>query len=102
MRTWQVNPAKVTLTSKTSSQAYKSFNVDETNGKITFAFAAEEAVAANTTLATLTFSYGDYVNTEITVKALERNEVSPVEGDEKVIKIEDEVEHTSMKIAGLR
>ena len=89
----EYDPAKVTLTSKTSSQAYKSFNVDETNGKITFAFAAEEAVAANTTLATLTFSYGDYVNTEITVKALERNEVSPVEGDEKVIKIEDEVEH---------
>ncbi len=87
------DPAKVTLTGKTSTQAYKSFNVDETNGKITFAFAAEEAVAANTTLATLTFSYGDYVNTEITVKALERNEVSPVEGDEKVIKIEDEVEH---------
>ena len=85
------DPAKVTLTGKTSTQAYKSFYVDEAKGEVTFAFASEEAVAANTTLATLTFSYGDYVNTEITVKALERNEVSPVEGDEKVIKIENEV-----------
>ena len=56
------DPTKVSLVSKTSSATLKSFRVDEEAGKILFAFASKNAISAGSALATLTFSYGDYVN----------------------------------------
>ena len=85
------DPAKVTFKSAVSSQKIKAFNVDETKGVVTFAFASEEAVAAGTTLATVTFEYGDYVNTEVTITVDERNDDTDVDEEPVVITIEDEV-----------
>ncbi len=85
------DPAKVTFKSAVSSQTIKAFNVDETKGVVTFAFASEEAVAAGTTLATVTFEYGDYVNTEVTITVDERNDDTDVDEEPVVITIEDEV-----------
>ena len=85
------DPAKVTFKSAVSSQKIKAFNVDETKGVVTFAFASDEAVAAGTTLATVTFEYGDYVNTEVTITVDERNDDTDVDEEPVVITIEDEV-----------
>ena len=85
------DPAKVTFKSAVSSQKIKAFNVDETKGVVTFAFASEEAVAAGTTLATVKFEYGDYVNTEVTITVDERNDDTDVDEEPVVITIEDEV-----------
>ncbi len=85
------DPAKVTFKSAVSSQKIKAFNVDETKGVVTFAFASDEAVAAGTTLATVTFEYGDYVNTEVTITVDERNDDTDVDEEPVVIGIEDEV-----------
>ena len=85
------DPAKVTFKSAVSSQMIKAFNVDETKGVVTFAFASDEAVAAGTTLATVTFEYGDYVNTEVTITVDERNDDTDVDEEPVVITIEDEV-----------
>ena len=85
------DPAEVTFVSAVSSEAVKAFNVDEENGKVVFAFASADAVAAGKTLATVKFEYGDYVNTEVTITVEERNEDTDVDEDPVVIKIEDEV-----------
>ena len=85
------DPAKVTFKSAVSSQKIKAFNVDETKGVVTFAFASDEAVAAGTTLATVKFEYGDYVNTEVTITVDERNDGTDVNEKPVVIGIEDEV-----------
>ncbi len=85
------DPAKVTFKSAVSSQKIKAFNVDETKGVVTFAFASDEAVAAGKTLATVTFEYGDYVNTEVTITVDERNDDTDVDEKPVVIGIEDEV-----------
>ena len=85
------DPAKVTFKSAVSSQTIKAFNVDETKGVVTFAFASDEAVTAGTTLATVTFEYGDYVNTEVTITVDERNDDTDVDEEPVVITIEDEV-----------
>ncbi|MGM9557699.1 MAG: S8 family serine peptidase [Oscillospiraceae bacterium] len=85
------DPAKVSLVSKSSAATLKSFRVDEENGKILFAFASENAISAGSALATLTFSYGDYVNTQITIEAKQRNDASEFTEEPAVIAIEDEV-----------
>ena len=85
------DPTKVSLVSKTSSATLKSFRVDEEAGKILFAFASKNAISAGSALATLTFSYGDYVNTEITIEAKQRNDASDLKEEPAVIAIEDEV-----------
>ena len=85
------DPAKVTLVSTVSSEKVKAFNVDEENGKIVFAFASADAVEAGKTLATITFEYGDYVDTEIDIDVEERNDDTDVDEDTVVISIEDEV-----------
>ena len=85
------DPAKVSLTSKTSTATLKSFRVDETKGEILFAFANEDAMTAGTALATMTFSYGDYVNTQITIEAKQRNSATALDEEPAVISIEDEV-----------
>ncbi len=85
------DPAKVTVTGMASALKVKAFNNDETNGVVTFAFADKDGVAAGTTLATVTFEYGDYVETEIKLDVVERNDDTSVEEETVVITIEDEV-----------
>ena len=85
------DPAKVTVTGMASTLKVKAFNNDETNGVVTFAFADKDGVAAGTVLATVTFEYGDYVETEIKLDVVERNDDTSVEEEAVVITIEDEV-----------
>ncbi len=85
------DPTKVTFVSAVSSEKVKAFNVDEENGKVVFAFASADAVEAGKTLATVTFEYGDYVETEIDIDVEERNDDTDVDEDTVVISIEDEV-----------
>ncbi len=68
------DPSKLTFQSLSSGAQVKSYRVDEKQGIVTFAFASEEAVAADTALATLTFAYSGYGTTTVTVAASERNE----------------------------
>ena len=68
------DPSKLTFQSLSSGAQVKSYRVDEKQGTVTFAFASEEAVAADTALATLTFTYSGYGTTTVTVAAAERNE----------------------------
>ena len=68
------DPSKLTFRSLSSGVQVKSYLVDEKQGTVTFAFASEEAVAADTALATLTFAYSGYGTTTVTVAASERNE----------------------------
>ena len=68
------DPSKLTFQSLSSGVQVKSYLVDEKQGTVTFAFASEEAVAADTALATLTFAYSGYGTTTVTVAASERNE----------------------------
>lgn len=86
------DPAKVTFKNVESTLPYKSFNVDETNGVIVFAFARATAVPAGVTLAAVKFEYGDYVNSDITITVDERGaDTSVDEEDPVVIPVEDEI-----------
>ena len=87
--TVKYDASKLTFKSLASNAQVSSYKVDAAAGTITFAFASEEAVAANTALATITFEYGDYVKTSITVTAKERNDAAA--GDSKTIELENEI-----------
>lgn len=83
----EYDPAVLTYIDKSavSSTQVHAFNVDETTGTITFAFASADAVAADSTLATIKFTYENYVNTEITITTEERNDELPPVGEEPVV-----------------
>lgn len=85
------NPDEVEFVNATSSAKIKAFNVDEENGKITFVFASAEAIEAGNVLANITFEYGKYVNTEITITVEERNDDTNVGEEDVIVGVEDEV-----------
>ena len=62
-------------------------------GKITFAYAAEEEIPAETALLTLNFTYEGEVDTTVTVTTLERNDDVAVEEEPVVIEIKTGEQH---------
>lgn len=87
------DPSKITYESVASSAQLKSFRVDKSNGKIYIAVASEEAIAAGNTLATVTFSYPDKVNTEVVISASERGSNLAVQDAPVTIPVVDQEEH---------
>ncbi|MBQ1508380.1 MAG: S8 family serine peptidase, partial [Erysipelotrichaceae bacterium] len=67
------DPDMLTYVSSASDLSFKSINVDEEKGVITFAYAAKTAVPADTVLLTLTFTVS-CEDTKIEVITLERND----------------------------
>ena len=84
------DPEVLTFVGATGTAGFYSYN-DDGKGTITVAYAAEEAITAGSTIASLTFSYkNSFVDTKVEVLTKERNQVSKVEEDAAVIAIRQE------------
>lgn len=75
----------LTYVNAMSTAGLNAINAEE--GKITFAYAAEEEIPAETALLTLNFTYEGEVDTTVTVTTLERNDDVAVEEEPVVIEI---------------
>ena len=75
----------LTYVNAMSTVGLNAINAEE--GKITFAYAAEEEIPAETALLTLNFTYEGEVDTTVTVTTLERNDDVAVEEKPVVIEI---------------
>lgn len=75
----------LTYVNAMSTVGLNAINAEE--GKITFAYAAEEEIPAETALLTLNFTYEGEVDTTVTVTTLERNDDVAVEEEPVVIEI---------------
>ena len=77
---------KLSFVDAISELALKSIHAEE--GKILFAYASEDEIAAGSALLTLNFTYeGEELETEVTVKTCERNNDVAVEEDDVVIEL---------------
>ena len=75
----------LTYVNAMSTAGLNAINAEE--GKITFAYAAEEEIPAETALLTLNFTYEGEIDTTVTVTTLERNDDVAVEEEPVVIEI---------------
>jgi lactocepin len=83
------DPAVLTFVSASSEIQLNSVNAAD--GKVSFAYASAAAVAANSPLAELKFSYtGDYVNTVVSVNTYERGADVAVREEPVIIPLEQE------------
>ena len=86
------DPAVLTYASIASLAEISAVRVDESNGLITFTMAATQAMAANSTVVEVNFTYtAQYIDTQLSITALERNEAVSLEEEALVIPVLNEV-----------
>ncbi len=85
------DPTVLAYTGTTSTIGNTAVSVDAENGVITFAYASAKALAANDTLAVISFTcIGEYTKTTITAETLQRNDNLAVTGESVTLDVEYE------------
>ncbi len=86
------DPAVLRYADTVSPAAVSGVSVDEENGVVTVAYANAGILNAGATLATVNFTYtADYIDTQVTVATLERNQITGISGETVTLELTYEV-----------